>query len=84
MGQCNCKANVDPNSAQCSQCADGFWNLTSSNPLGCQGKSQVLVVVTREKEMKSANCDEFLNTIHITAGHSAAQSVRLVCTSRLS
>jgi len=36
MGQCNCKANVDPNSAQCSQCADGFWNLTSSNPLGCQ------------------------------------------------
>ena len=36
-GQCNCKANVDPNSRQCTECADGFWNLTSGNPLGCQG-----------------------------------------------
>lgn len=45
MGQCNCKANVNPNSRQCTECADGFWNLTSGNPLGCQGVSLAVVVV---------------------------------------
>ena len=44
-GQCNCKANVNPNSRQCTECADGFWNLTSGNPLGCQGVSLAVVVV---------------------------------------
>ena len=36
-GQCNCKANVDDNTLSCSQCQDGYWNLTEDNPVGCQG-----------------------------------------------
>lgn len=36
-GQCNCKANVDDTSLSCSQCQDGYWNLTEHNPDGCQG-----------------------------------------------
>ena len=34
-GQCNCKATVT--GLQCSQCVEGYWNLTTSNDLGCQG-----------------------------------------------
>lgn len=34
-GQCNCKLNVE--SLGCSQCSDGYWNLTESNVEGCQG-----------------------------------------------
>lgn len=37
-GQCNCKANVA--GMTCSQCRDGYWNLTGDNDLGCQGKMQ--------------------------------------------
>ena len=36
-GQCNCKVNVGQGTRDCSQCRDGYWNLTESNPDGCQG-----------------------------------------------
>ena len=42
-GQCNCKANVDDTSLSCSQCQDGYWNLTEHNPDGCQGNNQYLL-----------------------------------------
>ena len=33
-GQCSCKANVK--GRQCNTCGAGFFNLTESNPAGCQ------------------------------------------------
>ena len=37
-GACFCKANVDPNvNAYCDTCLDGYWNISSANPDGCQG-----------------------------------------------
>ena len=33
-GQCSCKANVE--SATCGECQDGYFNMTASNPDGCQ------------------------------------------------
>ena len=34
-GQCSCKTNVV--NSFCSSCAVGFYNLTETNPDGCQG-----------------------------------------------
>ena len=34
-GACFCKANVDP--TYCDTCLDGYWNISSTNPDGCQG-----------------------------------------------
>ena len=42
-GQCNCKTNVDDMSLSCSQCRDGYWNLTEHNPDGCQGMNVMIV-----------------------------------------
>ena len=36
-GQCNCKVNVGQEVRDCTQCRDGYWNLTESNPEGCEG-----------------------------------------------
>ena len=37
-GQCVCKANVDSDAGRlCAVCKESFFNLTNSNPLGCQG-----------------------------------------------
>lgn len=37
-GACFCKANVDPNvNTYCNTCLDGYWNISSTNPDGCQG-----------------------------------------------
>lgn len=37
-GQCVCKANVNGDASRvCDMCKEGFFNLTESNPLGCQG-----------------------------------------------
>ena len=37
-GACLCKANVDTNvNTYCDTCLDGFWNISSANPDGCQG-----------------------------------------------
>ena len=33
-GQCSCKSKVTGRS--CDKCVDGFFNLTASNPAGCQ------------------------------------------------
>ena len=35
-GQCNCKLNVT--GLQCSECAQGYWNLSADNDNGCQGE----------------------------------------------
>ena len=38
-GVCSCKSNVDTTSNTiCDTCMDGFWNISDSNPDGCQGK----------------------------------------------
>ena len=42
-GQCNCKTNVE--SLQCTECREGFWNLTAENVLGCQGKANIGVLI---------------------------------------
>ena len=36
-GQCTCKSAVDSTTLKCSECRDGYWNLSSANPLGCTG-----------------------------------------------
>ncbi len=38
QGQCICKTNVDSSTFKCTQCQDGFWNLTESNSDGCESK----------------------------------------------
>ena len=43
-GQCNCKANVE--GLQCTECGEGFWNLTADNVLGCQGKTECWLIHT--------------------------------------
>ena len=35
-GQCMCKRFTD--GKRCEVCTDGYWNLTSENPDGCQGR----------------------------------------------
>ena len=35
--KCMCKDFVS--GEHCNECSPGFWNLTQSNPLGCQSKS---------------------------------------------
>ena len=35
-GQCHCKKNVM--GLKCDECKPGFWNLSDSNPDGCQRK----------------------------------------------
>ena len=42
-GQCSCKANVQ--SSLCDSCENMFFNLTESNPDGCQGTVHACVVV---------------------------------------
>ena len=37
-GQCSCKRNVG--GLKCSECQAGFFNFSSSNPGGCQGKKK--------------------------------------------
>lgn len=41
-GICNCKPNVV--SSKCSNCADGYWNLSLSNSDGCQGNYIAIVL----------------------------------------
>ena len=37
-GTCMCKANVDTEvNSVCDTCQDGFWNISTENPDGCQG-----------------------------------------------
>ena len=37
-GTCMCKANVDNEvNSVCDTCQDGFWNISTENPDGCQG-----------------------------------------------
>lgn len=37
-GTCVCKANVDTEvNSVCDTCQDGFWNISTENPDGCQG-----------------------------------------------
>ena len=43
-GACFCKANVDPNvNTNCDTCSDGYWNISSTNPDGCQGICLILI-----------------------------------------
>uniref|UniRef100_A0AC35UH10 Laminin subunit beta-1 n=1 Tax=Rhabditophanes sp. KR3021 TaxID=114890 RepID=A0AC35UH10_9BILA len=34
-GRCYCKENID-SSSNCDKCKNGFWNMNTENPLGCQ------------------------------------------------
>lgn len=36
-GQCNCKSNVT--GLQCSECVQGYWNISADNEHGCQGET---------------------------------------------
>jgi len=41
-GTCICKANVDNEvNSVCDTCQDGFWNISTENPDGCQGMYNV-------------------------------------------
>lgn len=43
LGQCYCKANVE--GRECSTCINGTYNLSSSDPNGCQGKCVCVCVL---------------------------------------
>lgn len=34
-GSCGCRDNVE--GERCDRCKEGYFNLSGSNPLGCQG-----------------------------------------------
>ena len=46
--ECVCKPFAAGN--HCSDCQQGYWNLTQVNPLGCQSKYSLFEIVLAEKE----------------------------------
>ena len=59
-GVCSCKSNIDTTSNTiCDTCMDGFWNISDSNPDGCQGKYFI-------KHVNSNIVFFFLQHAHVT------------------
>ena len=67
-GQCSCKVNVQ--SSLCDSCENMFFNLTESNPDGCQGTVHACVVV----------CVDLLSILTSAGMHVYTVKALLFCT----